>query len=647
MKRNIRVLSILLLFAMVFILLPPISYLEGEEKDITILFTHDMHDNFYPFIIEEEGQTRTLGGYARLKKAIQYEKEKDPDVLLVDAGDFSMGTLFQTIFATDAPGLTTLGQMGYDVITFGNHEFDFRADGLADSLNAAKTSGKKLPKIVASNIYFPLDENGELTPSLGSLKDAMKNYGVEDYTVIEKNGVKVGIFGLMGKEADSNAPMSEVEFTDQVKAARDMVEILKSEEKVDLVICLSHSGTWEDKSKSEDEILAKKVPEIDVIISGHTHTTLEEPIIIGDTIIASAGRYGGNLGVINIEKDGDRWKLQDYRLKPIDDSLPMDEEVSQTIENYKEMVQKKYLDKFNMEFDEVLAYTPFNFTPYSEIGKRHDEDILGNLISDSYIYAVKKAEGKDYEPIAAAIVPSGTIRGTFVQGAIRVSDVFNASSLGIGPDKVSGYPLISVYLTGKELKTAAEVDASIAPIMSVAQLYMSGISYTFNPNRLIFNKVTEIHLENPDGSIEEIVDDKLYRVVAGLYSAQMLSIVGDQSFGILSIVPKTKDGTPITDFEAEIIYDDGHEVKEWLAIAEYLKSFEQKDGIPQVPEYYSEKQGRKIVDNNKNIVARLKNPNKIALILYGIIILIITLIILIINIRKKKKGKKSQYNWNF
>lgn len=647
MKKNIRALSTLLLFIMVFILLPQISYLEGDEKTVTILFTHDMHDNFYPFVIEEDGQTKTLGGYARLKSTINYEKEKDPNLLLVDAGDYSMGTLFQTIFATDAPGLTTLGQMGYDVITFGNHEFDFRADGLADSLNAAKTSGKKLPKIVASNIYFPLDENGELTPSLGSLKDAMKNYGVEDYTVIEKNGVKVGIFGLMGEEADSNAPMSEVEFTDQVKAARDMVEILKSEEKVDLVICLSHSGTWEDKSKSEDEMLAEKVPEIDVIISGHTHTTLEEPIIIGDTIIASAGRYGGNLGVINIAKDEDRWKLQDYRLKPIDDSLPMDGEISQIVENYKKIVQKKYLDKFNMEFDQVLAYTPFSFTPYSEIGKRHDEDILGNLISDSYIYAVKKAEGKDYETIAAAVVPSGTIRGTFIQGDIRVSDVFNASSLGIGPDKVSGYPLISVYLTGKELKTAAEVDASIAPIMSVAQLYMSGINYTFNPNRLIFNKVTEIHLQNPDGSLEEIVDDKLYRVVAGLYSAQMLSIVGDQSFGILSIVPKTKDGTPITDFEAEIIYDDGHEVKEWLAIAEYLKSFEQKDGIPQVPEYYSEKQGRKIVDNNKNIVARLKNPNKIALILYGIIILIITLIILIINIRKKRKGKKSQYNWNF
>ena len=647
MKKHIRTLSILLLFLMIFALVPPVSYVDGEGQSMTILFTHDMHDNFYPFAVEEDGQIKKLGGYARLISAIQREREKDPNLLLVDAGDFSMGTLFQTIFATDAPQLRTLGKMNYDVVTFGNHEFDFRAEGLANSLNVAKSSGDKLPKIVASNIHFPLAENGELTPSLGNLKDAMKNYGVEDYTVIEKNGIKIGVFGLMGKEADSNAPMSEVEFTDQVKAARNMVEILEDKEKVDLIICLSHSGTEENSSKSEDEILAKKVPEIDIIISGHSHTTLEEPIIVGNTIIGSCGCYGENLGVINVEKDGNRWALKDYRLEKIDNTLSENLEIVQSIEDYKGIVQSKYLDKFNMEFDEVLARTDFNFTSYGQLGVAHDEDALGNLIADSYIYAVKKAEGSNYEPIAAAVIPVGTIRGSFVKGNITVSDVFNVSSLGIGPDKVSGYPIISVYLTGKELKTAAEVDASIAPIMSVAQLYMSGINYTFNPNRLIFNKVTEVHLQNPDGSLEEIEDDKLYRVVAGLYSAQMLSVVGDQSFGILSVVPKTKDGTPITDYEAEIIYDNGHELKEWLAIAEYLKSFEKEEGTPKVPKYYSEKQGRKVVDNDKGIKARFKNPNKIALILYGIILLIIIIIILIIKIIKRKKKKKSQYNWNF
>ena len=106
--------------------------------------------------------------------------------------------------------------------------------------------------------------------------------------------------------------------------------------------------------------------------------------------------------------------------------------------------------------------------------------------------------------------------------------------MGIGPDKRSGYPLLSVYLTGKELKTACEVDASVAPLMRPAQLYMSGLTYTFNPHRIIFNKVTDAALLKPDGSREEIEDDKLYRVAAGLYSAQMLSIVGENLWTAVS-----------------------------------------------------------------------------------------------------------------
>ncbi|CCQ92817.1 5'-nucleotidase/2',3'-cyclic phosphodiesterase-like hydrolase [[Clostridium] ultunense Esp] len=639
MKKNLRILPILLSLIMIFMLIPQRAYLEEKEKSIIILFTHDMHDHLYPFDVEEDGVIKTLGGYARLNSTINKEREKAPNLLLVDGGDFSMGTLFQTIFASHSPGIRLMGKMGYDVVTFGNHEFDFRADGLAYSLKAAKDSGEFLPQIVASNISFPLDDNGQLTPALTELKNSMEYYGVEDYTVIERNGIKIGIFGLMGKEAASNAPMSEVEFTDPIQAARDTVQELKNEEKVDLIICLSHSGTWEDKSKSEDEILAKEVPDIDIIISGHTHTTLIEPIIVGNTIIASSGRYGENLGVLNLVNDEEKWRVKDYRLEPIEEHLALDPEIAETIEYYKEIVQEEYLDRFNMVFDEVVAYTPFNFTSYGVLGKDHDEDILGNLISDSYIYAVKEAEGEDYEPIAASVVPTGTIRGSFIKGYITVSDVFNVSSLGIGPDKVSGYPLISVYLTGKELKTVAEVDASIAPIMSVAQLYTSGLNFTFNPNRLIFNKVTDVYLQKEDGSREEVRDDELYRVVAGLYSAQMLSIVGDKSFGLLSIVPKTKEGLPITDYEAQIIYDEGHEIKEWLAIAEYLKSFDKENGVPQVPLYYSQKQGRKIVDDNPNLFARLKNPNKVTLVAYSVVLFIIALIILLIGIIIKKKKK--------
>lgn len=252
-----------------------------------------------------------------------------------------------------------------------------------------------------------------------------------------------------------------------------------------------------------------------------------------------------------------------------------------------------------------------------------------------------------FSVIAASIVPNGTIRDSFVKGAITVSNVFTVSSLGIGADNIPGYPLIYVYLSGKELKTVCEVDASISPMMREAQLYMSNLNFTFNPNRMILNKVTDVTVLSPEGTYENIDDTKLYRAVAGLYSAQMLSAVNSQSYGLLSIVPKTKDGTSITDFEAQIIEDtrggNPTEVKEWLAIAEYLKSFDKVDGVPQIPMYYNELHGRKVVDNNPNLSAILSHPNSIALTVYAIVLVVTILVIFIIVMiatRKKRAEKR-------
>ncbi len=642
MKRTFKNI-LLLILALICLFNINVDKVNAEKDEtVTILFTHDMHDHFYPYPVEKNGETKLLGGFARLYSAIEEEKQLDSQALVVDAGDFTMGTLFQTIFSSHSPTLRLMGMMGYDVTTFGNHEFDFRADGLADSLKAAKDSGDILPEIVASNTVFPYDKNGNLTPSLEKLWNSMDNYDVKPYVVLKRNGIKIGIFGLMGKDADSNAPMAEVKFDDMVDSSKKIVDILKKDEDVDLIIALSHSGTKDKKSKSEDEILAKEVPEIDIIISGHTHSTLEKPIILGNTIIASSGNYGENLGVLKVSRDNkEKWNLLDYKVREINDSLPLNQELTNKIDFFKDIVQKEYLNRFHMEFDQILAYSPFNFTTFSQLGDFHREEPIGSLISDSYIYAVKNAEGESYEDIAAAIVPYGIIRDSFTKGNISVTDVFNISSLGIGADQISGYPLISVYLTGKELKTAAEVDASIQPIMSEAQLYMSGLNYTFNPKRMIFNKVTDAYLETDEGIRSEIVDDELYRVVVGLYSAQMLSVVGDKSFNLLSIIPKTKNGIPITDFEAQIIYDDGHELKEWLALGQYLQSFEVENQVSQISAYYGSTQDRKIVDYDANFIDRFKNPNKITLTIYLIIILLIIIIALIVRFIIKRRKKKS------
>lgn len=650
MKKYLKlsILCLMISCLMIQIKWLPMVLAEESSKTITVLFTHDLHDNFLSSKSEQNGEVVELGGYARLQTAINTQKKQDPEALLLDGGDFSMGTPFQTIYKSEAPELRIMGQMGYDVVTLGNHEFDYRADGLAQSLKVAKNSGDILPQIVQSNVTYPTNKEGKLTESLTSLKTEMENYGVKEYTVIERNGVKIGVFGVMGSESASMAPMSEVEFADEIKYAKAEVKLLKEKEKVDVIICLSHSGTNKDASKSEDEILAKAVPEINLIISGHTHSKLSEPIVVGDTIIGSCEEYGRNLGVVKFSQDSDKgWSLADYHLVPVDDSFAEDEAISTRIAEFKQLVQEEYFDQFGLNYDEVVANSSFDFQTIGSLMKEHKESTLGNLISDAYIYAVKAAEGDKYEPIAVAITPAGTIRGTFLEGNITAADAFSVSSLGMGADNMPGYPLISIYLTGKELKTVCEVDASITPIMVEAQLHASGMSFTFNPNRLIFNKVVKTSLTKEDGSIEDIDDNKLYRVVAGLYSAQMLSVVGEKSYGLLSIVPKTKDGTVVTDFEKQIIYDTTSakhsELKEWYALVEYLRSFDQENGISQIPQYYSETQGRKVVYDNKNILAILSHPNKIAAILYLILTVLVVILIFIVRLivrRIKKRNKQ-------
>ena len=625
MKKTFRVLSVLLAF-LILISSNTVAFCSKEEdKSMTILFTHDLHDHFYPFDTAEENKLISKGGYARLSTAIKQEKEIDPELILVDAGDFSMGTLFQTIFKTSSPALRIMGALGYDVTTFGNHEFDFRAEGLADSLNAAKNSGDKLPQLVASNLSFPLNNNKKIAPSLEKLKNSMHNYGVKDYTVIERNGIKIGIFGLLGKDAESVTSLSGVLFDDAISKSKEIVNTLKNEEKVDLIVCLSHSGTWDKKSKSEDEFLAKKVPDIDVIVSGHTHTQLEEPIIVKNTIICSSGRYGENLGKLRITQNSNkRWDSQYYELKKIDDSLEIDHGVSQTIDSFRDIIQREYLDHFNMKFDDVLAHTPFNITELS---------MLGKLIGNSNVQAVKKAEGSDYEPIAVTIVPYAIIRDFFVEGDIKTSQVFNVSPLGIGLDKIPGYPSITVYLTGKELKITATVNASIPQ----PELYMSGLDYKVQYNKMISTKITDVYLGNQDGTKSKVEDDKLYRVITSLSSAQMLSVVKKKSFGLLSIIPKTKDGEPITNYNAQVIYDGDDEVKEWIALADYLKSFPQENNIPQIPEDYKEIQSKKDVYDDNNMLSEIKSPNNIKIVFYLVIALIIAFIAAIIKFFIKRK----------
>lgn len=613
---------------------------EEKEAKVSVLFTHDMHSHFNSFSTVFQGEETCIGGFSRIKTIINEQRAKDPETLVLDGGDFSMGTLFQTIYEEEASELRMLGSMGYDATTFGNHEFDYRTDGVCNMLETAVSCGEKVPKILLCNVdWSDMDENQQ------KLKEAFEDYGVKNYTVIEKNGVKIALLGVFGKDSLACAPTCALKFKDPVEAVKETVAEIKEKEDVDMIVALSHSGTSENADDSEDEILAKEVPELDVIISGHTHSVLEEPIIHGNTAIVSCGEYGERVGSFTlVQNEEGRWDIEDYKLIPVTEDIPEDKETQERIDSFEKSIDEKYLAQFGYTSEQVLAYNEYSFSSIDDIYNVHTEHNLGDIMSDAYVYAVEHAADYDGIPVDFAVVPSGSIRDTYVKGNITVSDVFNSFSLGIGPDGVPGYPLVSVYLTGKELKMVAEIDASISDHMTSARLYISGMNFTYNPNRMILNRVTDVYLTKQEERVE-IEDDKLYRVVADLYSGQMLSAVTDKSKGLLSITPKYADGTPVEDFEDCIIYENGAEIKAWAAIAGYMESFEKNDaGVAVVPAYYDTLHDRKVVDNSRNIVKRIENPNKYTAMIVGVLIVAIAFIIciikVIIGIGKKLLRKK-------
>lgn len=658
----------LALLLAVLCVLPVGAVAEGctqETNVTTILFTHDLHSHFLPQSTAEGGES---GGYARLKTVIDGERAMNPDALLVDGGDFSIGSLIQTLYTTQAAELRTMGAMGYDAVTIGNHEFDHKGTGFAEMLNSAKAAQQAavelllvdarpledmdayrerfgpvtpvLPTLLEAN-YAPADDNQDRA----FIRSAMEDYGVTDCMTLERGGVTYGLFGLMGVDSDECAPTSGFTRTDAAKAAKRCVETLKGEG-AEIIVCLSHSGTGDSLASSEDEELAKAVDGIDVIVSGHTHSTLAEPLVVNDTYIVSSGPYCQNLGSLTFSwDDGGEKRLLDYRLIPIDETVAENPEIAGLVEQWKDMVGETYLARYGLTYDEVLTHTDCDLTtPASAVQENNG---LGTLVSDAFLWADRTLDAAYADtPHTVSVTADGVLRANLPAGDLTVAMAFDVLSMGVGEDGTSGFPLVAVYLTGKELKAAMEVDASVTPIMPAAQLYMSGAKYAFNTKRMFFNRVYDAALtdvtfdESGTGNAYEIDDNALYRVVTGMYSAQMLGTVKSKSMGLLSLEPKQANGTPVTDFADCILYDaNGNELKEWYALAAYLEQFGE-DGLPD--RYAAPANGCKQVSDSFAPGQLLAGWNGITWAVLGIVLLILVLILLLIRSLRRRSGGKSR-----
>ena len=627
---------------MLFLILFPLSCATPASADGTrlrVLFTHDLHSYLSPHHeLGPDGRVVDVGGYARLAGAVNEERKAMGDgVLLLDAGDFSEGTLYHTVFSREALELRMMGAIGYDAVTFGNHEFDFYPSGLARMLGSAKAKASRLPALVIANLRFSKDD-----PRDAELKKSFLEYPVREYVVVERKGVRIGMFGLLGKDAADDTPFSPpVTFGDPVEAARRVVAILREREMVDMVVCLSHGGTNPVRSRSEDENLAGKVPGIDLIISGHSHTVLTKPRVVGDTYIVSAGPYGGRLGEIDLQVGkGSPVTMLGYRLRTIDAGVSEDPEIARQVAGFRDIVEQLYLSHFGYRFDQVIATLPYDGPTLERLYAYPGENGLGNMITDAYRYAIRRAEGPRYRRVDAAIDVLGCIRAPLFRGEITTADIFQTASLGPVQHGYCGNTLVAPYVTGADLKNLLEVETSLAPSKSDGHLSISGIRFTYNPNRVFLDRVTSIEVQGDDGSFTPISKERLYRVAVNSFLANLVDLIGKKSYGILTVTFRDEQGKATADPDRFTVTDGREALREWVALAQYLSSFPERDGRPMVPERYRDPEGRIVVAASWNPVDLVSGGNWITWSAAFLVVCLSALLILLLLRGLRLTGKR-------
>jgi 5'-nucleotidase len=433
--------------------------------------------------------------------------------------------------------------------------------------------------------------------------------------VIERGGIRFGIFGVLGKEAIFyTVGAGAASFTDFIETAKEMVNLLREKEKVDVVICLSHGGVVQGKDRKftdgDDVRLAKAVPGIDVVIGAHSHTELQEAVIINErTPVVQTGKYGQNLGELVITLDGGKLKVDLYKLHPIDDTIAGDRAIADEIDKFKKTVTAVVFASRGYSIDEPLALAPQDVpNTFTDIAA---STILANLVTD----AIRKATKADIAFTLNGLMRAGLTRGT--SGVQTVYDVFAVAPLGTGVlDTTPGSTLVTGYLTGQELKNLLEfflVDNATHPGEYFPRA--SGMKFRYDPSRPEFDVVTAIEIGDQDAGYRGIditgKDERLYSLTCPVMLAPYIVGIPKFTKGKLTLVPKNKDGKPLKsksealdlprDSTPDLIPPHGtvdkdsvatatkkdvvQEIKEWQAIMDYLRALPKKDKeeLPTIP----------------------------------------------------------------
>lgn len=566
----------------------------SQQVPFTILYTGDEHSSLLPHSpavdYDPAGSDGTRGGFARLAGLIgQVRSQLEGPSLLLSSGDFIGGTMFSWLALEGyAPELELMRAMGYDAIAIGNHEFDYGPELLASYLAAAGYPGRDGPTLLAGNMVVPVGH-------------PLAYAGIVRSQIVQLDGgPSVGLLGLLGAAALQVAPLVDpVTFDDAHTAARQLVDQLRAEG-AQVIVAVTHAGLEEDRA------LAREVAGIDIIVGGHCHTALAQPVVEAGTIIVQAGAHTSNLGVLDLVFDPDTGAVSVANdltgrphLYPVDGDSPVDPELARLVDGYRVLISEYLGEWTSGAHGDILE-------PVARIGATvaravRAESQLGNLMADATAWAAREAG----HPVQFAFQANGQIRTDLVPGRrgatselVSVYDVTAVASLGSGPGNTPGYPLVAVYLTGDELRRVMEISTLLSELLGDSYfLQVSGFEYTYDPDRPILMWLPVVNLPLPtyrsvlrvtaaDGTAIQWGDQTLYGVAADLYVASMVPMVGEL-LPRLAIVPKDRHGNAIADLEQHIIYSEGQPLTAWRAALGYLGSMDRgPDGLPILSDTY-------------------------------------------------------------
>lgn len=405
------------------------AYADTTEKKITILHTNDSHGR-----VIETGSDGM--GFAKISTLLKQYEAQNPNTLLLDAGDTLHGTTFATLSRGESI-VDILNKVGYDAMAAGNHDFNYGYERLLE---------------LEKKMAFPLLS--------ANVRNDINERVLKPYEIKEVDGIKLGIFGLSTPETHFKTHPKNVEgltFTDPVQEAKEIIEQLKAK-KADVIIAVTHLGI--DESSTETSIkLAQGAPGIDLIVDGHSHSTLVEGLQgANNTLIVSAGEYLKNLGVVELTFEGN--KLANMKAKLITkgeaEVIQPDKEVEDAI--------KQIQDAQEEILSEEIGSTAVALDGERE-QVRAGETNLGNLITDAMI---------DITNADLSITNGGGIRASISKGVITKGDVVTVLPFG-------NY-IVTKRLSGAEIKAALENGVTDYPEAKGAFPHVSGITFAIDPS---------------------------------------------------------------------------------------------------------------------------------------------------------------------